>query len=158
TAQGEHLSSLRSTRSMLCSPLIIEQKVIGVLSVTHSLPNVLTDDDLRLITSFAEQAALAVYKSQLLAERTRQRNELKRRKDLITSLNVVTRNVLSSLDLPQVLETIISRMGDLSSFKHAFIYLSDLATGELKLAAAGGKRPYPSSLELSENREINKWW
>jgi len=136
----------RSTRSMLCTPLIIEQKVIGVLCVTYSVPDSLTEEDQRLITSFAEQAALAVYKSQLLAERTRQRNELRRRKELISSLNLVTRSVLSSLDLPQVLDTITARMVELFGFDHALIYLHDKNSGELKLSALRSKGPYPSNL------------
>ena len=148
----------RSTRSMLGTPLIIEHKVIGVLCVTHSLPNALSEEDQRLITSFAEQAALAVYKSQLLAERTRQRNELRRRKELISSLNLVTRSVLSSLDLPQVLNTISSRMVELFSLDHAFIYLRDTTTGELTMSALGGMDLYPLDLEKEVNQQVMGWW
>lgn len=148
----------RSTRSMLCVPLIIEQKVIGALSVTHSMPDVLTEDDQGLITSFAEQAAMAVYKSQLLAQRTRQRNELRRRKELITSLNLVTRSVLSSLDLPEVLDTIIARMGELVTFDQAFIYLRNERTDELQLSALAGKDPCPASPELRGDSTVMKWW
>ncbi len=148
----------RRTRSMLCAPLIIEQRVIGALSVTHSLPNALTEDDQRLITSFAEQATLAVYKSQLLAETTRQRNELKRREELITGLNVVTQSVLGSLDLPLILDTIIPRMGELVSFDHALIYLRNERTGELQLSALGGEGPHAASLELREGMPALEWW
>ncbi len=148
----------RSTRSMLCAPLIIEQKVIGALSVTHSMPNALTEDDQGLITSFAEQAATAVYKSQLLAQRTRQRNELRRRKELITSLNLVTRSVLSSLDLPEVLDTIIARMGELVTFDQAFIYLCNERTGQLQLSALAGKDPGPADAELGVDAAVMKWW
>jgi signal transduction histidine kinase/putative methionine-R-sulfoxide reductase with GAF domain len=61
-AQGD---TARRTRSMLCVPLTVEQKVIGALCVTHSLPDALTKNDQVLLTSFADQAALAVHKSQL---------------------------------------------------------------------------------------------
>lgn len=124
---GDDMS--RPTRSILCVPLIVEQKVIGTLCVTHSQPNALSADDQSLLTGFADQAALAVHKSQLLEQRTRQSVELKRRGRLISSLHSVSQSVLSSLDLPRVLDTIISRMNELSNFDYGVIYLFDDKTG-----------------------------
>jgi GAF domain-containing protein len=128
----------RTTRSMLCVPLIAERKVIGTLCVTSSRPDDLTEEDQRLLTGFAEQAALAVHKSKLLDERTRQGEELRRRGDLIASLHSIGQSVLSSLDLPQVLETIISRMSELTSFDQALIYLLNERTGDLHRVANTG--------------------
>jgi signal transduction histidine kinase/putative methionine-R-sulfoxide reductase with GAF domain len=138
-----------ATRSILCVPLKVERRVIGALTVTHAQPGALTTDDLRLLTSFAEQASLAVYKTQLLAERTRQSEELRRRGELIASLMSVRQSVLSSLDLAQVLDTTLSRIRELIHFDYGAIYLLHPRTGEPELAASTGDgTAYPEELAL----------
>ncbi len=148
----------RTTRSILCVPLIAERKVIGTLCVTHSQANTLTEDDQVLLTSFAEQAALAVHKSKLLDERTRQGEELRRRGDLIASLHTIGQSVLSSLDLPQVLDTIISRISELSSFEQGLIYLLNERTGQAELAATDGLIEHSEKVALVEGTPAMELW
>src|SRR5207249_2635172 len=99
-------------------------------------PGVWTEDDQTLLTTFAEQAALAVHKSQLLEERTRQGEELMRRGELISTLHSIGQSVLSSLDLPEVLDTIITRISELSHFDHGMIYL--VTESSERIGDAGG--------------------
>ena len=149
----------RTTRSMLCVPLIVEQQVIGTISVTNSQPHALNLDDQSLLTSFAEQAALAVHKSQLLEERTRQSEELQRRGELIASIHSIGQSVLSSLELSQVLHTIISRINELSTFEHGMIYLLNEITGEEVLVATSGETtPRPDFLALHEGTQAMQLW
>src|SRR5207302_1200733 len=50
----------------MCAPLKPREDVIGVLYVDHlSMSNPFTDDDLDLLTAFANQAAIAIENSQL---------------------------------------------------------------------------------------------
>lgn len=128
----------RTTRSMVCVPLVAEDIVIGTLCVTHSEPNAISVEDQNLLTTFAEQAALAVHKGQLLEERTRQGEELRRRGELIASLQSIGQSVLSSLDLPEVLNIINSRISELFSFDRAMIYLLHERTGVEELVASSG--------------------
>ena len=128
----------RTTRSMLCVPLVAEEQVVGTLQVTHSEPNVLTVDDQNLLITFAEQAALAVYKSQLLEERTRQSRNYGARRELIASIHSIGQSVLGSLDLQEVINTINSRISELFSFDRSMIYLLNERTGEEELVASGG--------------------
>ena len=148
----------RATRSMLCVPLIAERKVIGTLCVTHSRPYALTEDDQELLTGFAEQAALAVHKSKLLDERTRQGEELRRRGDLIASLHSIGQSVLSTLDLPQVLDTIITRMNELTSFDQGVIYLMSERTGQAERVASTGRIENPEKLELTQGTPSSNLW
>lgn len=148
----------RTTRSMLCVPLIVERSVIGTLCVTHSQPNALTEADQHLLTSFAEQAALAVHKSQLLDERTRQGEELRRRGEIITSLHSIGQSVLSSLDLPEVLDTIISRMSEVTSFDHGLVYLINERTDTTELVASNDNGNLPEQLTLDEGTRAMEMW
>lgn len=63
------------TRSMLCVPLMVRGKVIGVLEVMNKVKGDFTTDDLRLLTSIAAYAAIAIENARLyrnvLAERDR---------------------------------------------------------------------------------------
>lgn len=151
----------RPTRSMLCVPLTVERKVIGTLCVTHSQPDALSAEDQSLLTGFADQAALAVHKSQLLDLRTRQSTELKRRGRLISSLHSISQSVLSSLELPRVLDTIISRINELSNFDYGIIYLFDDKSG-LHAPVATNRSDLPSEqshlLDLREGTHAMELW
>ena len=127
-----------TTRTMLCVPLRVERRVIGSLCVTHSQPNALNQEAERLLTSFAEQAAVAVHKTRLLEERTRQGEELARRGELISSLMSIRQAMVSSLKLSQVLHTTISRISELIHFDHGLIYLLHPRTGEAEVVALSG--------------------
>lgn len=127
-------------RSMLCVPLIVEQDLIGIICVTRFGSNSLTRLDESLLTSFAEQAALAVHKSQLLEARARQRDEIKQHVEMLSTLHSITEGALSSLDLPQVLDTVTTRISELLSIDYSAIYLVNEYTGEEEQAASVGER------------------
>ena len=55
-------------RSMLVSPLIIGETVIGTLSVDSARPRAFTADNRRLLISMAHQAAVAIEKARLFEE------------------------------------------------------------------------------------------
>ncbi|HUS15996.1 MAG TPA: ATP-binding protein [Chloroflexia bacterium] len=129
-----------TTRSILCVPLKVERQVIGALCVTHSQPAALTVDDERLLTTFAEQASLAVHKTRLLEQRTRQAEELRQRGDLIGSLMSIRQVVLSSLELPQVLSMILTQIGAFIWSEDAAIYLLHARTGQPRLATSMHQR------------------
>lgn len=151
----------RTTRSMLCVPLVAEEKVIGTLQVTHSEPAALNLDDQSLLATFAEQAALAVHKSQLLDERTRQGEELRRQSELISGIHSIGQSVLASLDLQEVLDTTNSRMSELLSFDRALIYLLNERTGEHELLASSGEgfHDQPSrEIELAPGTIAQQLW
>ena len=54
--------------SELVVPLIIEDDVIGVLNIEHEKPNAFTEEDGKLLTNLARQAALAIRLSDAFAE------------------------------------------------------------------------------------------
>ncbi len=164
----------RYTRSMLCVPLVVENNITGTLCVTHSRPYAFTHADERLLVSFAEEAALAVHKSQLLEAQRRQSEELQRRERIISSLHSISQSVLSSLELPQVLDTVISRVSELCHFHRGAIYLLDEQGSELRLGAmAGGMKPanspdvegkyetphsWPVTIPMDGTRPVNVPW
>jgi diguanylate cyclase (GGDEF)-like protein len=56
------------TRSALIAPLVLDQEVLGALSLTASLPAVFFEADLHLLTSFAATATTAIHNAILYTE------------------------------------------------------------------------------------------
>ena len=65
-------------RSMLGVPILVEDELIGVLAVTRTVPQPFSDDAIRLVTTFADQAAIAIANTRLVERVERQRTELAR--------------------------------------------------------------------------------
>lgn len=54
------------TRSILCVPLILDNKVIGVIEILNKRGSLFTDEDENLLSSLADQAAISITQSKLL--------------------------------------------------------------------------------------------
>jgi len=65
-------------RAMLGVPILVEDELIGVLAVTRTVPEPFSEDAIRLVTTFADQAAIAIANARLLDRVERQRGELAR--------------------------------------------------------------------------------
>lgn len=63
------LAYRKGTRACLCLPLMIQNSVIGVLFVHYNKPHDFSDNEINMLSLFANQAALAI-------ENSRQREEL----------------------------------------------------------------------------------
>ena len=62
----------REGRSQIAVPLKVKGNLIGVLSIKHEQPNAFSDKDIRVLTSFANQTAIAIDNARLYeAEKTR---------------------------------------------------------------------------------------
>ena len=69
---------LGAFRAMLGVPMLREGEVIGVLTAWREEPIPFTDDEIRLVRQFADQAVIAVATTQLVATIQRQRAEIAR--------------------------------------------------------------------------------
>jgi len=75
-AKKEHLASL------LCIPLTVKKKVIGVLNCYTSAPHKFTKAEIELVTSIAHQAALVIANTNLLVRTKVIEEELEARKKI----------------------------------------------------------------------------
>jgi signal transduction histidine kinase len=70
TQDSRYVKGVEETRSEMAVPMIAGDKVIGVLDVQRSEVNAFNNDDLRVLSSVAAQAAIAIERSRLyFAER-----------------------------------------------------------------------------------------
>ncbi len=95
-------------RSILGAPMLIDDEVVGVLSVWRARVAPFDDRVCELLTAFAAQGALAIRNVQLLQSLETRSAELARRVDQLEALAEVGEAVSSTLDADEVLTTIVT--------------------------------------------------
>jgi GAF domain-containing protein len=97
-----------------------------------------TDKQIELVTNFASQAVIAIENVRLLNELRARTDDLARSVGELQALGEVSQAVNSTLDLEQVLTTIVQRAVQLSRTDAGAIYVFDEARQEFKLRATYG--------------------
>ena len=114
-AYGLHdAQRLGGYRTILGAPMLLEDDVIGVLQVWRTEVNEFDDRAVALLTSFAAAAAIAARNLDLVRTLESRSEELARKVDQLEALGEIGDAVSSSLDLDQVLSTIVKNAVELS--------------------------------------------
>ncbi len=101
-------------RSIIGAPMIVGTDVVGVLIVWRTEVDPFDDHAARLLSTFAEQAALAVRSVQLSSALQARSAELARKVDEMEALAEVGEAISSTLDPDEVLTTIVEHAVELS--------------------------------------------
>jgi signal transduction histidine kinase/ActR/RegA family two-component response regulator len=102
------LQRLTGFRTLLSAPMIVEDEVVGVLSVWRTKVAPFDDRAVELLGVFAAQAAIVVQNVGLVQALESRSRELASRLRQLEALREVGEAVSSSLDLDEVLEQIVS--------------------------------------------------
>jgi PAS domain S-box-containing protein len=127
---------LARIRSILGVPMMREGVPIGVFSIWRWEPLPFTDKQIELVTTFADQGAIAIENVRLFSELEARTQELTRSVGELRALNEVSQAVGSTLDLETVLATIVSRAVQLSDSHQGVAYEFDEATQSFHMRAA----------------------
>jgi phosphoserine phosphatase RsbU/P len=112
TQLANYVNANPEVRSELAVPLIVKNKVIGVLDIESELLANFTDDQRRLLELVASRMAIAIENARLYTRVSRQAQTL-------TVLNEISRELTSILDLDDLLErigTLLKRVVDFQMF------------------------------------------
>ncbi len=128
----ETLATLRArgTRSVMAVPLWRQREVIGAISLAHRAVDAFSSTQVELLTTFADQAVIAVENVRLFRELEARTADLSHSVDQLTALAEVGRAVSSTLDLETVLTTIVSRAVELSGLDGGVVFEYDEAAKE----------------------------
>ncbi|MGB3904149.1 MAG: GAF domain-containing protein, partial [Anaerolineae bacterium] len=118
-------------------PLKRANRVVGVFNVAFLEPHTFGEDELRLLTLLADQAAIAIENAQLYEEQERTSQQL-------MALHETTLRIVSRLELDSLLEEIIGRAVNLLKGRSGDVYLYRPEQGDLMSAASLG---IPSAVE-----------
>ena len=125
-------------RAALGAPLLRGGNVVGVIFVAKTVPQPFSTRQIELVTTFADQAGIAIENTRLLNELRARTDQLARSVEELHALGDVTQAVNSTLDLQTVLDTIVAKATQLSGTEAGVIYVFDEATREFQLRATYG--------------------
>ena len=125
-------------QSGLGVPLVREGTPIGVINLWRSQVQPFTENQIELVTTFADQAVIAIENTRLLNELRQRTDDLGRSVDELRALGEVSQAVNSTLDLETVLYTIVAKAVQLSGTEAGAIYVFDDGQRELHLRATYG--------------------
>ncbi len=108
--------------TVLGVPLLREGEPIGVISVARHRVEPFDDKEIALVTTFADQAVIAIENARLLNELRERTDELARSVEELKALGEVGQEVSSTLDLRSVLVTILNRSVSLAGAEAGVIF------------------------------------
>ena len=127
-------------RGWLCVPMIVGDRVIGILSVDKFEPDFYTDELAELATAFAAQAAMAIENARLLETERAARQQAE-------TLRAAAESLGSTLGISEVFDLILSELGKVVPYRSASI--QQLDGDEFEILAGHG---YPDIDDLLRHR------
>ena len=127
-------------RGWICAPMIVGDRVIGVLSIDKFEADVYTDELAELGTAFAAQAAIAIENARLLETERAARQQAE-------TLRAAAQSLGSTLGIPQVFDLILSELRKVVPYRSASVQQLD---GDEFLIVGG--QGYPDLEELLGHR------
>lgn len=123
------------TRSMICVPLVIDDEPYGAIQIVnkrHGVNHQFDEDDCKLVMQLAAGASLSVKNARIL--------EMESRVDQMNVLMGISKEVVSSLDMDQVLDFIVNKPNELVDITGGAVALWDEHDKSLRLAVLSGGR------------------
>jgi PAS domain S-box-containing protein len=115
--------------SMMLAPIVVGRHVIGVLTASSPRPQSLSQADSVLLTTLADQAAVALESTRLLSSAQLAAVRL-------ASLNEIGRRVAAQLRLEDMLETMVDSLHEFLGYSRVGIFLIEHERSELYPAVA----------------------
>ncbi|MCI0811205.1 MAG: GAF domain-containing protein, partial [Chloroflexi bacterium] len=106
--EGRRLSEKHGFHGAAFSPLVANDQSIGVLTVMDTRIRLFTDDEVSLLSAFADQASLALEKARLLNEAETERERAETERERADSLYRVSNLLASAHDTDEVLDLIVN--------------------------------------------------
>lgn len=126
-----------TTRSMICVPLADGDEAFGAIQIINKqscISGQFTEDDRIIVQDLALSAAIAVRNARLLETESRVKE--------MNTLMKISRQVVSTLDLDMVLQTLVNTVNELVEITGAKVALVDEQKDAVFIAAiSGGEKP-----------------
>lgn len=120
------------SKSAICVPLLARERLVGVLTLVHSIPNTFGREHLELMQAIADQAGIAVLNARLYTESQRQAR-------VMTALAEGAVTINATLHLDDVLRRILTQTMQALQVETAALALVESVSGDLVFRAAIGK-------------------
>ncbi len=125
TKDPRYISAIPQVRSELAVPLIVKNRLIGVIDIESPTPNHFTEEHKRLLTLIASRMAVGIENARLYTRTTRQARTL-------VLLNEIARELTSILNVDELLKRIAELLSRLIDYQMFSILLLDPAGDKLQ--------------------------
>lgn len=120
------------SKAAICVPLMAREKIVGVMTLVHSLTNAFDESHLELMQAIADQAGVAVLNARLYTESQRQARVMTALADGAVTIN-------ASLQMQEVFQRILNQTIQALQVETVALALHESASGEFVFRAATGK-------------------
>jgi GAF domain-containing protein len=132
------LVDIAGARTLLLVPMLKESDLVGAFAIYRTEVRPFIDKQIALVENFAAQAVIAIENTRLLNELRQRTDELARSVGELRALGEVSQAVNSTLDVEEVLTTIVTKAVQLSGTDAGAIYTFDEVCQEFQLRATYG--------------------
>ncbi len=144
---GREILERLGSRAVLATPVVVFDRMIGVLGLHGAGPRPWTDGDVSVAEAVAHEIGLAVHAAGLLEENERRLGE---QSALLKAAQVVA----SELELNAVLQRLVDEVAGLLRAEAVDCYLLDTERGVLRCAAVHGLSEEMLGFEFSADRGL----
>jgi multidrug efflux pump subunit AcrA (membrane-fusion protein)/transcriptional regulator with GAF, ATPase, and Fis domain len=130
------------TRSMICVPLVIDNETYGAIQIVnkhHGVNGQFDEEDCKLVMQLAAGASLSVKNARIL--------EMESRVNEMNVLMAISKEVVSTLDLDQVLDYVVNKTNELVEINGGAVALFNESKDQLELMVLSGGRAVDSESE-----------
>ena len=132
------VTAIEPVKTVLGVPMLKGDDILGVIVIYRLEVRPFTNNQIALVETFADQAAIAIENVRLLDALRERTDELGRSVEELRALGEVSQAVNSTLDLETVLSTIVAKAVQLSGTEAGAIYVFDDLQREFRLRATYG--------------------
>ena len=118
-------------KSAICVPLMARERLVGVLTLVHSVPDAFTEEHLELMQAIADQASVAVLNARLYTESQRTAR-------VMSALVEAAATINASLEMPDVWRRILNQTMQALQVETVALALIEPAGDDLVFQAAAG--------------------
>ncbi len=118
-------------KSAICVPLMARDRLVGVLTLVHSVPNAFNEQHLELMQAIADQASVAVLNARLY-------NESQRTARVMSALAEGAAAINASLEMPDVWRRVLNQTMQALQVETVALALIDNVSNDLVFHAAAG--------------------
>jgi PAS domain S-box-containing protein/putative nucleotidyltransferase with HDIG domain len=127
----DYLSNWKRSCSELCIPLMIHEQMLGVLNIESDERNAFNDDDIRLLSIFAEKAAFSVQQAINNIKEAERFEKLMHIQKLGTALSLLH-------DEHKILQTMLAYLKSISPGTNCIVLIFDYLKSGYRIAAHAG--------------------
>ena len=142
--EPKYISAVPAARSELAVPLIVKNRVIGVMDLESHEPNAFTEEHKRLLTLIASRMAVGIENARLYTYSARQAKTL-------VLLNEIARELTSILNLDELFSRIAELLRRLIDYQMFSILLLDSAGEKLQHRFA---LRFEQNIQLKHDRRV----